>query len=448
MTERPPYSPPTMAEVEAVRGTNGYTVASTFSGCGGSCLGFEMAGFRVGYASEFIEEARNTYALNHPGVPVDARDIREVSADDLLDRCGVARGELDVLEGSPPCASFSLAGRREALWGEVKRYSDSEQRTDDLFFEFVRLVDGCRPRVFVAENVPGLIVGKAKGYFREIHRALAACGYRVEAKVLDAQWLGVPQRRRRLIFQGVRDDLVGEDGAPLTARWPDPLPYRYTVGDVVDGSVFLKEFGPVEDGNVTAVGGDDPVPTVMAHGMSGVARNQVAVVEKDGFGKEAGNQSAWLAHDGPVPTVKASGGLGASIGGVTAPPALWDSEGRAVDPETGQRIDLRGTAIYRSWCNRDDHWFVTLAHPDSPSPTVTAAAVGGRGAGGVALATEPRKFTLAELRRACGFPPDFALTGTYGQRWERLGRAVPPLMMRAVADQVRALLDDAGRSGP
>src|SRR5207249_1070705 len=140
---------------------------------------------------------------------------------------GKKAGEIDVLEGSPPCASFSTAGKREKGWGKIKAYSDTRQRTDDLFFEFARLLEGLQPRVFVAENVSGLVKGTAKGFFLRILAALKACGYSVRARVLDAQWLGVPQARQRLIFIGVRADLGTE---PI---FPKPLPYRYSVREAL-----------------------------------------------------------------------------------------------------------------------------------------------------------------------------------------------------------------------
>lgn len=223
---KPPYRVPSMEEIAAVRGTNGYTVVSTFSGCGGSCLGFEMAGFKVVWASEFNATARRSYALNHPGVFLDPRDIREVQPEEILERIGCQRGEIDVLEGSPPCSSFSLAGKREKLWGKKKLYSGIRQRTDDLFFEYIRILEGLRPRIFTAENVPGLIIGKAKGFFQLILRAMRECGYAVEARILDAQWLGVPQARRRVIFIGSRD------GQSIT--WPRPLPWRYSLREAFE----------------------------------------------------------------------------------------------------------------------------------------------------------------------------------------------------------------------
>lgn len=227
-----------MAEIAVVRGTNDLKVVSTFSGCGGSCLGFEMDGYDVVWANEFIPAARETYALNHPGVILDGRDIRQVTPDEILEATGIEKGELDVFEGSPPCASFSTAGKRAKGWGKVHKYSDSKQRTDDLFFEYIRLLNGLRPKVFVAENVAGLVKGSAYGYFEMILQRMRACGYRVKVKRLDAQWLGVPQMRQRMIFIGVREDLG------LDPVFPTPLPYRYVIGDA------LPDFhGTVQIGN-------------------------------------------------------------------------------------------------------------------------------------------------------------------------------------------------------
>ena len=86
-------------------------------------------------------------------------------------------------------------------------------------------MEGIKPKVFVAENVSGLVKGVAKGYFKEILSKLKECGYNVRTRLLDAQWLGVPQRRQRLFFIGVRDDLG------IEPAFPKPLPYRYSVRD-------------------------------------------------------------------------------------------------------------------------------------------------------------------------------------------------------------------------
>jgi DNA (cytosine-5)-methyltransferase 1 len=380
---KPPYELPTMADVAAVRGTAGLTVVSTFSGCGGSCLGFEMAGYKVLWANEFVAAARDTYAANHPETPLDARDIRDVKPEEILAAIGMRAGEVDVLQGSPPCASFSSAGKRSANWGQVKAYSDTRQRTDDLFFEFVRLLSGLQPRAFVAENVAGLTRGVAIGYFKEIMRALVGAGYAVRCKVLDAQWLGVPQSRSRAIFVGVRKDL-GE--AP---EYPTPLPYRYTLRDVLPDLAKARY-------NATGGFGE----------MSELDRPAVAI----------------LASEPHKHKVVARGPEYLGAGGV----AVLDEWHKLGPGERSEKF-----------------FGLARASLDKPSPAILASDAIQKANGdtkSVATTTvpnEPRRFTIPELRIICGFPADFILTGSYAEQWERLGRAVPPPMMRAVAAVLR-----------
>jgi DNA (cytosine-5)-methyltransferase 1 len=377
VTNKPPYRVPSMAQIEAVP-WNGFSVASTFSGCGGSCLGYRMAGFRVLWASEFVPAARDTYKANHPNSILDPRDIRQIRPEEVLAATGLAEGELDLFDGSPPCASFSTAGKREAGWGKVKDYSDTRQRTDDLFFEYARLLKGIRPKVFVAENVSGLVKGKAKGYFLEILPALKGCGYRVTAKLLDAQWLGVPQTRQRLIFVGVRDDLG------LEPAFPKPLPYRYSVRDAISWIVLQGDNG--------------------------------------GFGAGKLRDTRF-----PSPTVGAS----PNSGNGRAPASLVEAE-----------TDISRFAIGREWDKlrpgEKSEKYLNLVRPDpaTPCPTICQSH-GNTSTAGVTHPIKKRKFTIAELKRICAFPDDFVLTGTYAQQWERLGRAVPPLMMKAIADVIR-----------
>lgn len=200
------YRVPSMREIEQTP-WNGYNVVSTFSGAGGSCLGYRMAGFRVLWSNEFIPAAQDTYRANHPNAYLNTSDIRNVTPKQVLDESGMQVGEIDILDGSPPCASFSTAGAREKHWGKAKKYSDTVTRVDDLFFEYTRLLKGLQPKTFVAENVSGLVKGTAKGYFKEILAEMKSCGYEVSARLLNAAYLGVPQRRERIIFVGVRDDL-------------------------------------------------------------------------------------------------------------------------------------------------------------------------------------------------------------------------------------------------
>lgn len=242
------FKPYTMRSVRGIA-PNGFKAVSTFSGCGGSCLGLKLAGFRVVWANEFIDSAAAAYLANHQGTILDRRDIREVQPEEILAAIGMEKSQLDLFEGSPPCSSFSQAGRREKGWGQVKQYSDStSQRTDDLFHEYIRLLNGLMPRMFVAENVPGLANGKAKGMFNEFLRAFKDAGYNVKASIVGAHWLGVPQRRERLFFIGAREDLA------VQPTFPTPFGPAPTLGQAFEGLKEPGEFLPLRpDHKIRAV---------------------------------------------------------------------------------------------------------------------------------------------------------------------------------------------------
>lgn len=143
---KPPYRVPSMEAIANVPG-NGLTVASTFSGCGGSCLGYKMAGFRVMWANEFVPIAQECYRANFPETILDPQDIHHITAADILKAIQMRPGELDVLDGSPPCQAFSTAGKREKGWGKKREYEHgAEQCNETLFDEYIRLLRGLQPR--------------------------------------------------------------------------------------------------------------------------------------------------------------------------------------------------------------------------------------------------------------------------------------------------------------
>lgn len=181
------------------------TVISTFAGAGGSSLGYSMAGYRELLAVEWDNNAAETFRLNFPGVPVYHGDICKLSVEECMRLAGLTEaGQLDVLDGSPPCQGFSTAGKR-----------DMSDDRNQLFREYVRLLRGLQPKVFVMENVSGMVKGKMKLIFAEILRELKASGYKVSARLLNAMHYGVPQSRERMIFVGVREDLKIEPSHPV-----------------------------------------------------------------------------------------------------------------------------------------------------------------------------------------------------------------------------------------
>lgn len=186
-----------------------FTVVSTFAGCGGSSLGYELAGGRVLLACEWDDHAVLTYRANYPHTDVFHGDIAKLSVDEVLRRTGLKPGELDIFDGSPPCQGFSTCGNR-----------DIADPRNQLFREYCRLLKGLQPKCFVMENVSGMVRGKMKAIFAEILRSLKGCGYKVKARLLNAMYYGVPQARQRLIFVGVREDLNIEPSFPLPTSSP------------------------------------------------------------------------------------------------------------------------------------------------------------------------------------------------------------------------------------
>ena len=192
------------------------TFISTFAGCGGSSLGYKWAGFRELLAIEWDKKIANIFKLNFPDISVIVKDIKEVTSEEIFKLCNIKLGELDLLDGSPPCQGFSTAGKRKVL-----------DTRNDLFLEFKRLIVELQPKVFVMENVSGVAKGIMKGKFIEIMKELKSTNYNVKYKQLNAKFYNVPQSRERLIWIGVRKDLEKE---PI---FPKPTNKIITVKDAI-----------------------------------------------------------------------------------------------------------------------------------------------------------------------------------------------------------------------
>ena len=410
--DKPPYRVPSMADITAIP-PNGLKVVSTFAGAGGSSTGYRMAGFKVLWANEFIADAADTYAANMvAGTIVDRRDIKQIDPAEILAATGLQPGELDVFDGSPPCQAFSTAGKRQKLWGKERHYDNgAAQCNENLFFDYIRFLKVLKPKSFIAENVSGLVKGVAKGFFLEITSMLKEAGYRVESRLLDAQWLGVPQMRQRLIFMGIRDDL---DRQP---RFPRPLPYRYSIREAVPWLSGQRVIEGDTNGHSSHRGAqvpiNGPVQSILAGGDGGAAQFFVE----------------------PYPTVTNYVGGHSSMRNETVP---------THEPApTIMAIDSGGPQFYVF----DDAYEKSkvLRSADRPSRTIRSGhdvRIGKieRDSDVTKEWSERRKFTIDEVKQLCAFPPDFQMTGSYKQQWGQLGNAVPPVMMAHIASALREVL--------
>jgi DNA (cytosine-5)-methyltransferase 1 len=346
-----------------------FTVVSTFAGGGGSSTGYRLAGGKILCINEFVEEARNTYEANYPSTPIVPHDIKELVGNDFLELTGLEAGELDILDGSPPCSAFSVAGsmcrgdgsKHSDGWGKTKTYSDGKkvENIEDLFFEYIRVAKDIRPKVIVAENVKGLTIGEAKTYYAKITNAFEEIGYLVTSKVMKASDYGVGQARERLIFIAVRQDIadqVGLNVLTVSSLFPPTSTSQTSIKDIIDG-----------------IENDPEIVKQLTEHMLKSSIYQ-SVVKKM--------------------------------------------------PKNPRKI-LSGMDYHEK-----GHCFNTKrASQYKPSPTLTAS-------GGLIHWKEDRVLTVPELKRIQSLPDDFKLTGSHSQQTERVGRMVPPLMMKAIAENI------------
>lgn len=193
-----------LSDLSAIPG-NGVKVATTFSCGGGSSMGYRLAGCDVLAANDIDGEMQWHYQRN-----LNTPHYFLCSIGDLLkQKLPSALFDLDILDGSPPCTTFSMAGPREKSWGQKKAFREggTDQILSDLFFDYLDVAAELKPRTIVAENVKGLIQGRAKGYVKLIVERFKHIGYRPQVFLINAADCGVPQRRERIFFVACRNDL-------------------------------------------------------------------------------------------------------------------------------------------------------------------------------------------------------------------------------------------------
>lgn len=215
---------------------NGLKVFSCFACGGGSTMGYKLAGCEVIGCCEIDPKMNAVYVKNHHpkhNFLMDIRAFNDIPNEELPEELF----DLDILDGSPPCTTFSMAGEREESWGKKKKFREgqAEQTLDDLSFVFIETVAKLRPKVVVMENVEGLIKGNAWSYVQQIYRQLTDIGYSTKHWLIKGEHIGVPQTRHRVFFISVRND-VGFDFDALDMSFNyEPITY----GEIKDGNGHL-----------------------------------------------------------------------------------------------------------------------------------------------------------------------------------------------------------------
>ncbi len=377
-----------------------------FCGAGGITEGFKELGYRCVYANDVMPEAIETFQLNHPDAWADNRDIESVDPNAVRRKLKLAKGQVDVLVGGPPCQGFSINAPERFLCDPRNK----------LFKDYVRFLEAFEPKTFLFENVPGLLsLGDGK-VIRQILNQFERLGYFVTMKILFAAHYGVPQERWRLIILGSKDRAVDP-----------PLPTHFATGraNFRGGRTLIYHTEPSEKSkllpavNVGDAIGDLPrlklgegAETVSytvsaASSYARQMRNAAGVTFNHFAGKLSKQNIERMKHIKP-------GGSWRDIPHDLLPKGMQKARKSDHTKRYGRlRYDgMAGTVLTKC----DPHW------------------------GAVFLPDQDRALTVREAARFQSFPDTYKFLGSRVSQYEQVGNAVPVLMARAIAQTLRVHL--------
>lgn len=389
-----------------------------FAGAGGISYGLEMAGFDVVFANEISAENSETLRQNHPGSLVSVDDIRNVDARKIRRQLGLAKGELALLAGGPPCQGFSINAPIRS----------TEDERNHLFLEYLRFVTEFEPQVVMIENVPGMISFNGGETVKAILESLKSCGYHATVKILYAPHYGVPQMRWRTVFLATRFNFD-----PL-ALFPAPshsASGRSNFTSRMDGRSLLLTANNQAKGlyRETTVGDAiSDLPPIENRG--GREECLFGGKPKSAFQTEMrGNQKLLWNHVcaglGPANLARLPhiqpGGSWRDIPFDLLPDGMKRAR-RSDHTRRYGRLHLDGIAsTILTKC--DPHWG-TFIHPK-----------------------QDRIISVREAARLQAFPDRVRFFGSLIGQYKQVGNAVPPLLARAIGLQIRKCLENKGGSG-
>lgn len=357
------------------------TVIDLFCGAGGLSAGFRQSGFHVRAGNDFFEAAGETFASTHREATFLSGPIQNLTAQDFLKVAGLRAGRLDVLVGGPPCQGFSVYNHQRGLHDE----------RSSLYREYLRIVDGLKPRWVVLENVTGMTSAGGGAAVEAIKDGLEALGYIVKAKILRAEEYGVPQERRRLVFIGNR---IGKPiEFPAQTHGPGLLPFvniEEAIGDLPrlsNGETNGRQAYNFEPRSAFQL--------AMRMGSNGVENHAAAKLSKVNLDR--------LKH---IP----QGGSWRDIPINLLPEGMKRAK-RSDHTKRYGRLSWEGLAsTILTKC--DPHWGAYF-HPD-----------------------QDRTLTVREAARLQSFPDWFIFQGSRTEQYTQVGNAVPPLLGEAIAKAI------------
>ena len=366
-----------------------FTYISFFAGGGGSSAGYKLAGGDCKFVNEFQQVAVDTYLANWPDTPHICGDIKNVTGQQIMEMTGIRKGELDILDGSPPCPPFSMSGTKQKGWGQEKTaYGMKQKNIEDLTWEQIRIAGDMQPKVIVCENVKGLTMDYAKEHLARMVNDFEKLGYTTVYKVLKGHEQGVPQKRERVFIVSVRNDVMDDIDMPfmlLSGIFPEPEQQYATIQDAI---------GDLQRNN----------------------ENKVEAIELcDAMKKSA--KYKWLKRLKKNPEKVVS--VGDDVVG------QWYDNVIAHRKKMGKTIPEAKHSFYQS---RRVPWN-QASHTLSEQGLQTSLAVH-------LHPEEDRVFTTKESGRIMTLPDDYRLTGTLNEKLARIGLMVAPICMKYLANEI------------
>lgn len=368
------------------------TCIDLFSGAGGLSEGFRQAGFNVLAANDFDKDSVNTYMLNHPETVVLEGPIQDIPSSRFLEAGHLIEGELDCLIGGPPCQAFSVYNHQRGMHDE----------RSGLFREYLRIVEGLKPKFVIMENVTGITSVENGHAVHEIRNRLKELGYNVKDKILKAEEYGVPQERRRIFFVGYKEG--------YNFKWPEPI-YGSALLSLPLVTVWeaLSDLPTLENGQGTEIQdyidkptsdyqhyirkNSDKVYNHIAPQLSSINLERLKYIPQGGSWRE-------------IP--------------MSLLPAGMKRARRCDHTKRYGRLHKEGlSSTILTKC--DPHWGAFF-HP-----------------------TQDRALTVREAARLQSFPDQIIFTGPRAEQYRQVGNAVPPLLALAVAKSVLDSISNSDR---
>ena len=367
-----------------------FNYISFFAGGGGSSSGYKLAGGKCLFVNEFQQVAVDDYLNNWPDTPHICGDIKDVTGEQIMQMTGLKKGELDILDGSPPCPPFSMSGTKQKGWGKEKvAYGMKQKNIEDLTWEQIRIANEMQPKVIICENVKGLTMSYAMGHLQRMVNDFEACGYTTVWKVLKGQFFGVPQKRERVFIVSVRNDVLDKINLPFmlldSKIYPQPESHMSTIEEAI-GDLQSNEDNKKE-----------------------------AEVLREAMKKSA--KYKWLKRMAKNPEKVMS------VGDDVVGP--WFDKMIAHRKKLGKPVPKRKNSFFQS---RRVPWN-QASHTLSEQGLMTSLAVH-------LHPSEDRVFTTKEAARIMSLPDDYKFTGTLNENLARIGLMVAPLCMKYLVDNI------------